>query len=307
MELSMKKNLLVLVLVSVIAGTQVLSSQAFAQNMADTTHGWRTGGQFGINLTNVGFTNWAAGGQNTLAATALLTAFANFRGADLMDFWDNGVEAAYGVARVGVTSNPFRKSDDRFLLFSKYTHKLEPSSSFGYSGLLDFRTQFVDGFDYTKTPEIFTSTLFAPAFINLAIGIDFKPNDSFSLFLSPIGGRVVIVGNRQLADGGAFGVERGQTSRADFGATFTVFWKQPIMENITFQTRLNLFSAYRNITAVVVNWETLTLLKVNKYINVSFDTQLIYDDKIPVNRDNGMVGPATQFRNTLAVGFVLGL
>lgn len=149
------------------------------------------------------------------------------------------------------------------------------------------------------------SRAFAPAYVSISTGIDYKPSENLSLFLSPVGGRVIIVGDTQLSNRAAFGVDSGRTATLDLGATFNVFYKMQVMENITFQTRLGLFSAYTSLSTVVVNWETLTLMNVNKYIKVSFNTQLIYDDKVMINRDNGTVGPSTQFKNTLAIGFSL--
>lgn len=53
-------------------------------------------------------------------------------------------------------------------------------------------------------------------------------------------------------------------------------------------------------------------MKVNKFISVNINTQLLYDDslKIPVNRNNDGAaepteapGPRTQFKEILGVGF----
>ena len=49
-------------------------------------------------------------------------------------------------------------------------------------------------------------------------------------------------------------------------------------------------------------WETLLNLKVNDYITASFATDLLYDEKIAIKRDDGTVGPSTQFRSVLAIG-----
>jgi hypothetical protein len=280
-----------------------LQRSLYAQNPADTVRGWRTGGQFALSLTNVGFSNWVAGGQNTLALAAQLTAFANHRSNDLMDNWDTALDASIGGA--SIENAPFRKSVDQLILVSKYSHKLSGESPFGYSALLDFRTQFAAGFDFAKDSR-FVSSFFAPANLILATGIDYKPSDNFALFLSPIGGRITIVGNTELSARGDYGVVPGQATLVDLGASFNLFWKQPIMENVTFQTRLNLFRSYNANTNVarmqyvVVNWETNTLFKVNKFLNVGFETQFIFDERVRTP----VVG---QFRNTLALNFLLPL
>jgi hypothetical protein len=271
----------------------------------DTTRGWKSGGQLGVNITNVGFSNWAAGGQNTLALTAIVNGHANWKSEDLLDNWDNSFEAALGGAQVA--NAPFRKSDDRFIIVSKYTHKIGQGSPFGYSGLLDLRTQFAAGFDFAKDSR-FTSAFLAPAFGNLAIGGTYKPSENFSLFVSPMSGRLTIVGNTELSNRGEFGVRAGESTLLDFGGNLALSWRQPVMENITFSTRLNLFRSYNlnhnnaPMQYLVVNWETVVVFVVNKYINVSFETQFIFDERV---RIPGLLTPAGQFRNTLAIGFVL--
>ena len=62
------------------------------------------------------------------------------------------------------------------------------------------------------------SDLFAPAYLLLALGLDYKPNPYFSAFISPLTAKFTFVTDRQLSDLGAFGVKPGQTSRSEIGA-----------------------------------------------------------------------------------------
>lgn len=136
----------VCVLFTVFRASSVLC--ATTPDAPDTTRGWRTGGVFGINITNIGLSNWAGGGQNTFAIAGLINAFASYKSENLMNSWDNAFDAGYGFARVG--KDPLRKSDDRIVIISKYTRQLVKESPFGVSVLLDFRTQLADGYDYAK-------------------------------------------------------------------------------------------------------------------------------------------------------------
>ena len=90
-------------------------------------------------------------------------------------------------------------------------------------------------------------------------------------------------------------------------------FKSEFLKNVSFTTKIDLFSNYtKNPQNVVVNWETLIALKVNKFISANLNTQLIYDDKIKVPFDvngNGTleageaVGSKIQFKEILGVGF----
>jgi hypothetical protein len=55
----------------------------------------------------------------------------------------------------------------------------------------------------------------------------------------------------------------------------------------------------------VVNWENLISLKINKFLNVNFNTHLIYDDKILIAKEvDGVeeVAPRIQFKEIFGVG-----
>jgi hypothetical protein len=88
------------------------------------------------------------------------------------------------------------------------------------------------------------------------------------------------------------------------------------MENVDFQTRIDLFSNYQNNPQNIdVNWEVLINMTINKYLQASITTQLLYDDDIDINRGNvtnaegvevADIGPGTQFKQVLAIGFKYG-
>ena len=162
----------------------------------------------------------------------------------------------------------------------------------------------------------------APGYALAALGFDYKPNDHFSAFIAPVTGKFTFVNDDSLARYGAFGVQKEirdpnnggaitqnfKTHREEFGAYLKVQYQTKVMENITFQTVLELFSNYlNNPQNVDVNWTTLTTFKVNKFISATLATQLIYDDDIKVLRNagdrKGTIGPDVQFKQVLGVGF----
>ena len=78
------------------------------------------------------------------------------------------------------------------------------------------------------------------------------------------------------------------------------------MKNVSFTTKIDLFSNYANNPQNIdVSWETLIGMKVNKYISVSFNTHLLYDDdvKIQVPDEEKSVGSLVQFKEIFGVGF----
>lgn len=281
----------------------------------DSTKAWKIGGVVSVNGQQVSLTNWSAGGNNSISVAGLVNVFAKYRKGK--STWDNNLELGYGVINQG-DSKKWWKNDDKIQFSSKFGHELK--KSWYATALADFRTQFTNGYNYPND-SIYISKFMAPGYALAAIGFDYKPNNHFSAFIAPLTGKFTFVNDDSLAKFGAFGVQkeiRDANSnkitqsylkhREEFGAYMKMQYQTKVMENITFQTVLELFSNYvNNPENIDVNWSTLTTFKVNKFISATLATQLIYDDDIKVLRSSGdqkgTFGPDVQFKQVMAVGF----
>lgn len=278
----------------------------------DTVKGWKKGGVIGLNLAQTSLTNWAAGGQNSYAYSGLLSTFANYKKGK--NAWDNSLDIGLGFLQ---QENAMRKkTDDKIDLLSKYGRKAV--KDIYYAALLNFKTQMTTGYNYPNdTTKIKISNALAPAYVVGALGLDYKPNAYFSAFAAPFTGKVTIVNDQLLSDAGAFGVDKGKKSKSEFGGYLRMIYsksdfKKEIMKNVSFTTKVDLFSNYiKDPQNIVINWETMIALKINKYIVININTQLIYDDKIKISNDsnkNGVIEswekkPRIQFKELLGVGF----
>ncbi|MDQ3046617.1 MAG: DUF3078 domain-containing protein [Bacteroidota bacterium] len=305
----MKKRLTIFLLLT--------TSIAFAQS--DSLKRWKKGGILAVNFSQASYTNWAAGGQNSFAGTAMFSFFDNYKKDKTT--WENNLDLAYGMLKNG--NDVLRKSEDKIEFNSKYSHYAFLNNWY-YAALLNFKTQFDLGYNFPDDSTI-VSHFMAPAFSIFALGLDYKTNDkSFSCFIAPLSGKVTIVNDQRLADLGAFGVDsarhdaagvtiqKGELVRYEFGGYIKMSFKKDIMKNVNFQTKLELFSNYLdNPQNIDVNWETLLTMKVNKFLSTTLTTQLIYDHDIPVPVErevNGVTtpgtGPRLQFKEVLAVGLI---
>ena len=291
-----------------------LTFSASAQTAADTTKAWKKGGAITINFNQTTLTNWAAGGQNSIATNGLLNLFINYK--KNKTTWDNSAELGYGLLRSGI-HGPLYKSDDKIDLTSKWGH--EAFYKVYYAALINFKSQFTKGYNYPNDSVVISDFL-APGYLLGSIGMDYKPNDDLSLYLSPVTGKFTFVNNKTLADAGAFGVDpaerdssgniikQGNRVRKELGAYLTFKYKKKLGTNIAFTTKLDMFSNYfHDFGNIDVNWDVLVNMKVSKYLAVSVGTTLIYDDDVDIPIYDGDVaigkGPRTQFREVLAVGF----
>jgi hypothetical protein len=312
----MRRKFFVIVLLysgfCVLAFSQITDAEkTLRTQVADSTQGWKRGGVFAVNLAQTSLTNWAAGGSNSFAVNGMLSTFANYK--RNKSVWVNSLDLGYGLLKQG--GSGYMKTDDKFDFLSKYGY--EAFKSFYYSALFNFKTQMAPGYKYPdKTNKI--SDLFSPAYLLLALGLDYKPSEHFSAFIAPATGKITFVTDQKLSDAGAFGVKPGNKSLTEFGGYLRAIYtrndfKSAFLKNVTFTSKVDLFSNYlEKPQNIVINWETLIAFKVNKFLSANVNTQLVYDDKIKVPFDkngNGTieagesVGSLIQFKEILGVGF----
>ena len=288
----------------------------FAQT--DSTKNWTLGGDVGLNTSQVGFTNWAQGGQNSIAGMTFLHLYANYK-KDKWS-WDNYSNLEYGLMQQG--SDVTKKSDDLLEVGTKIGHKA--TEHWYYAAQTSFKSQFSKGYDYDNyvDKDTYISDFLAPAYILAGLGMDYKPSDNLSLYLSPLTMKYTIVNDTLLAYHGAFGVQGAEfddngllvtnyeTGRMEVGAYLKFMYKKEIVKNVDFLTTLDLYSNYlENPQNVDVEWKVEFIMKVNSWLNASVKTHLIYDDDIDIvggeDADGNLTyGPKTQFKEAIAVGLI---
>lgn len=303
-----------------------LSAITFSQETADSTQTsqsdttqteddprWLLKSIYGINGTNSTFVNWNAGGRNNISLLGFISATAVY---DNPKFdWDNSLDISLGgLQYLDGQGGNLQKTDDRIELTSKIGYRLKEKKKFYLSFVGGFRTQFLDGFNYPND-SVRQSTFMAPGYVNIALGIDYKPNDNFSLFASPLSAKMTFVRDQTLANAGAFGVDAavtdtsgniitpGKQFRPELGATIRMIYNREVAKNIEMKSRLELFSNYlKNPQNIDVNAEVLFNFKVNSWFSASANFTLIYDHDILITDAEGNIGPRTQFKSVLGVG-----
>lgn len=174
-------------------------------------------GYWGLNFANVGLSNWAAGGENSIAlGTVFNTKVTRTKGKAQ---WVNQVDFALGGAKVGEQS--FRKTDDAIILISQYSSQINNKVSWGLAGI--FRTQLLEGQTFANDAmgnEVATkiSNFMAPGYLTVNLGFDYKVNEVLHASFAPAAGKFTFVSDDELAVAGAFGVDPGSHSRAEFGS-----------------------------------------------------------------------------------------
>jgi hypothetical protein len=316
----MKKYLLFTILCILI-----LPNTALSQNVKilDTLNGWHRDGFIAINFNQMHLSNWAQGGEPSYSGSSFLNSRLFYK--DSLIEWENYMELGYGVIKT--EENPIRKTEDKIDINSKVGTKAY--NKFFYTGLMNLKSQFTKGYNYPND-SVKISDFFAPAYLIASLGMDYKPTNSFSFYLSPATGRFIFVLDEDLANTGRFGVKPavvdeegniitpGEKVKAEFGAYATLSTNLKLMENVHLRSKLDLFNDYtdenrNNRKNIDVNWETGLIMQVNKFITTNIFFHLIYDHNTPIplyEKIDGVKtkvgeGPRTQIKQSLGIGFVL--
>jgi hypothetical protein len=225
----------------------------------DSVSNWTKKGVFTLLFNQATFSNWIAGGENSVSGTVSVNYDFNYKKGDIT--WDNKIITKYGISNVSGTGT--RKTDD-FFEFNSLLGK-KSGKYWSYSVLLNIRSQFTDGFDYSTNPKTVTSQFFAPGYVTLGPGMLYKKSDNFSFHVSPSTMKATYVSSELTANGSVFGVDQGETSRYELGFYAALFYKAKLMENVTME---NIFNAYGNYLEdpqnIDINYQINFVMQINK-------------------------------------------
>lgn len=270
-----------------------------AVNVQKDTAIIKKGGLLELTLSQMSLSNWAAGGLNTISYNGYLNYVISV--SKNKRSWENSLNLGFGMVRQGGVSGLWIKSDDKIDFVSKFGTKFGEKTA--GAALFKFRSQFAPGFEDIERTNLISDIL-APAYLVGALGVDAIPNKAWTFFLAPATFKGTIVMNDSLSSSGAYGVEEGEKFRSELGGYARVEFKKEVMKNIQYIGRLDLFSNYFvNPQDLDVNWENLISMQVNKYVNVTLRTHLIFDKDIQIEGATSQV----QFKQVFAAGLAYKL
>lgn len=285
---------------------------------------WKTANEMGLYLNQVSFSNWNAGGTNSISAILSGSSSANYK-TDLV-FWNSSVTARYGINKQEGES--VRKTEDVLNLISNFGFQKNENSNWFYSARFSFNTQFANGFNYPDTDNPISKFL-APGYLFFGAGIEYGKNiERLSLYLSPLTSKTTFVLDTDLANSGAFGVnpaildadgniiKPGDKVRGELGILITNQFNEKLFENIEMNSLMRVYTDYLNSFGNVdIDWEVTFDFTVNKYVKALLGSHLRYDNDIKTqierdemtNVETVISGAKLQWKQLLGVGVVVDL
>lgn len=258
---------------------------------------WNLKGVTGINASQTSMSNWSAGGENSVAGTAYLNASLVRKSGNWL--FSNALALEYGLTNTKTLGT--QKTSDKIDFTTQLGYSTD--GKWYYTIMGDFKSQFYKGYNYPDK-EHYISKFFAPAYTNISIGLEYRPNEIFSVYFSPIAGKLTFVEDDYLSSIGAFGVDPGDRFKAELGAYLKARAEKTIMENVKLISTVDFFTAYdKSFGNVDVNWDLLISMKINKFLTASVNTTLKYDDDVKtLNGDGSQGGPKVQFKEMIGIG-----
>lgn len=257
------------------------SAITFAQEQKKgPKEGWTKKGNITFLFNQSAFSNWVTGGENNIAGNLGVNYDFNYAKGNLT--WDNKIIASYGLTK-SKNSAFEKKTDDRFEFNSLVGKKAK--GYWYYSAFLNFQTQFSKGYVYgtdtngAETRAEYTNFL-SPANLSFGPGMLWKKSNNLKFNLAPATVKLVLVDKAfTLPNNAYFGVDEGKSSRTEFGFNASGYAKFNLMENVSMENILNLYSNYlEDPQNVDINYTMNIVMSINKYLSTNLTFQTIYDD-----------------------------
>ena len=183
--------------------------------------------------------------------------------------------------------------------------------------------------------RVLKSDILSPAYTNLALGVDWTPTNWFSMSVSPLTGGFVIVKDIELRKAYGMGAVNEddqaykdalanyeatktrddllvlgsflKSSRFELGAQIKMDFKVTINDKFKFTSQIVAFTDYLMMNAKDggygrVAWDNRIDFNLTKYIALNFISNMLWDSKVTMVRDNGTEFCPVQWKEMLGIG-----
>jgi hypothetical protein len=269
---------------------------------------WKYHTETAFTLNQAALSNWVRGGENSLSTALDITGYADYTNKPKIVSSNNFARLKFGYLKSG--HEALRKNIDLLETNSKLNHKA--FGKFDFSAIMLFKTQIARGYNYLVNSKGGDSTSLVskfmnPATITIGFGLDYKPNKSTSINLSPLSYKGTFVTDTAHIDQTQYGIAKNRKSLNEPGASFMITNEVKPTESITIVNRLQLFTNYiHNPQNIDVDWEMIATVRLNWFTDVRFNTHLIFDDDTKTDKmDEGVIKKIARIQFKEMLGFSL--
>ena len=246
-----------------------------AQDKAPST--WKKSVKGGLNMTQTGYDNWSAGGENAFAWQMNL----NYSFVQNLEktTWSNTGKFLYGGTKTG--ENEMRKSADEIKMESVLTYKL--GSKVNPFVAVTGETQFDAGYDYSTDSSFQISAFLDPGYFRESIGAGYAVNENVGTRLG-LSFKQTVTSDYPSPYADDPTTLEVETLRSEVGAESVTDITVDVSDVTSYVSKLELFSAFSTFKDVDVNWDNTLTVKVSEYININVNFKMVYDKDISEKR-----------------------
>lgn len=284
----------------------IIPEYAVDQNLRDVQlrkiepNPWDLSGIGSITLSQTYLSNWAKGGESTIATI--------FRG----DFnakyikgkhkWENMFRMKFGLMKLG--AKEIRKNEDFWELNSNYG--LKASKKWYYSIGFNLKSQFAKGYKYPND-SVVVSNFFSPGYLYSSLGLEYTPSKKNRFLLSPVTFKSVFIIDTSMVEHTQYGIPQYSKSKRELGAYVKINYTFNFNDDIYLENHFHLFTDYKSLKKIDLDWEANLRVNIGPFFIINFSIHLMYDNDVtfPVYDDSGAeIGRESklQFKEYLGLG-----
>jgi len=256
---------------------------------ADTL--WTASGMVGLNASQVSFTNWSQGGENSLTWTFFTKMGAMYSDGN----WklNNNLKVAYGRSKIG--SAEYRTNDNEFYLENVLSKKVGWAVDPYFSNTI--RSSIRKGFDYAKSDVNPIADFFDPGYITQSLGFAYEKDKALKTRLG-IGLQETFTNKYRNYSDDSKTTDKLEAFKLESGIESVTNSELNLDEHLLFQCMLRLFTRFNAIDVWDVRWDNTLTAQITKYVNVNFNVLLVYEKA---------QSPKTQFKEGLQLGITYSI
>lgn len=304
------------------AAEEALKTNVKAAEIDSAKH-WKCTGIVGLNAAQTGLFNWAAGGNNNVTGFVYANVTLSYKKNKWT--WDSNLDTELGLMySADYVRYLWRKANDKLNFTTKVGYQMHPQ---WYLTLLgSFRSQYAPGMDYKKVdageelePTLISKWL-SPSYTDLALGIEYRPNDIFTIGVYPVAGRMTTCTYEPLRPSYGLPMRDDSTFKPvalNMGLRINGGINYTLVKNLKIISTITLFTPYtarihdeehgQKFGNFDVDWDVAIAYSFLKVFSVSVMTSLKYYEKVMID------GPAwgkyhegprarVQFKEVIGVG-----
>lgn len=265
------------------------STASDSSDQEEKPNPWTKTWNLNINGNQASYRNWSQGGVNTIATSASTLARFKYSGGS----FSNTVRINLQYGQTWLDGEGSKKTADLINLRYKLDYFLGSYQLSTFTEI-DFRTQFVDGYD--EDNENIVSDFMAPGYLTESIGLSYQPDDYFSV-QSGLGLKQTFVSVDSL--GQYYGLDEDEKIRSEGGLTVSINWDKSFAKTFNYTTELSTFTnLLLPVRRTDIIFRNSLSGKLNSFLSTILQFELMYDDDVTTK---------LQMRQSIAVGLIIKL